>query len=182
MENNILSPKDILFFLQLIKKWIRLILSQTFLSVWRSWATEKQQRKFKREWNSPLQQEMKESRKTQPLGTLQRTWVSAANQQEGRAEREIKGDLVTWTCSHILAGPRGNGVPKCPKIEMLQTLGKGKSAESHQDKCPPCPLQRAHGHCSAGQQQAGSTAIKPNQTKPAALSLHARAFPGSVPE
>lgn len=47
------------FFLQLIKKWIRLILFQTFLSVWRSWATEKQQRQPKRAWNSPLQQEMK---------------------------------------------------------------------------------------------------------------------------
>lgn len=90
------------------------------------------------------------TRKTQLLGILQRTWVSAANHQEGRVETEITASVVTWTCSHILAGLCENDVPKCPKIEMLQTLGKGKTAESHHAKCRPCPLQREHGHCSAG--------------------------------
>lgn len=94
--------------------------------------------------------------------------MSAANHQEGRVESEITGSVVTWTCSHILAGLWENDVPKCPKIEMLQTLGKGKTAESHRAKCPPCPLQRERGHCRAG----SSSRVHSSHTKPTSLSLH----------
>lgn len=118
---------------------------------------------------SPLQKEMKESTQEKPnfLTPFKGPECQQPTIRRAGLKQRSQGDLVTWTCSHILAGPWENDVPKSPKIETLQTLGRGKTAESHSAKCPPWPLQRAFGHCSAGHCSAGrghSNQTKPNQT------------------